>query len=236
MSNVSLTADHQGLEGTRRHPRIFEPGLMGRLPVAARASLIDISLGGAGVEASVPMLPSSSYRLRLHGGEQTVERAGRLIWRHDSASRSRAKIFRCGLAFDAQGGEGNGDLYDFINGHQPEQLETASRALAALGPERTATRFRLRNLSDITIETEIPYRVLTISLCGMLIAASVPLRADSKIMTMLELPKAEIRTAARVISCERGFDPPHCKVALEFVEMDLEDQQILGDYLQPLLH
>jgi hypothetical protein len=240
MSPISHTADlDAGDRITRRSPRVWEPGLRGRLPVAARAALVDISMGGAGVQASVPLLPSISYRVRLDGGQQSVERIGRLIWRRDdvrATSPSKARVFRCGLAFEAHGGkESNGDLYDFINGHQPEQLDEPS-SIVTLGPERTASRYRLGAVSDITLETEIPYRVMTISLSGMLIASTVPLRAQALIVTLLELPKAEIRTAARVVACERFDDPTHCKVALELCDMSPEDQRILGDYLQPLLN
>jgi c-di-GMP-binding flagellar brake protein YcgR len=234
----------QGTQGVRKFPRINEPGLRGRLPVAARADLIDISLGGAGVRAAVPLSSTGTYRLRLRGsasasGKQSIERLGRLVWRHTEGTSPSARLsapFRCGLSFDGPTGGGNGDLFEFIRDHGNERVTQSSAASsAAPGPERTATRYRLGALSLVTLETEIPYRVLTISLSGMLIGSAVPLRAEAKIFVVLELPKAEIRTAARVVSTELvdGYIS-ECHVGLEFVGMQDDDRRLLEDYLRPL--
>ena len=236
----------------RRYPRVYEPGLDGRLPRRIDAKLVDISLSGAGFETRVQLNSETHYRLVLGRPQsQVIERVGRLVWnRMSETNRSsdegeRAAVYRSGLHFEDSTPQTSSELLAFI-----ESSGALERAISAdyknreapvasydfedqLASERTATRYDLAHEEPLFLEAEYAFVVKSLSLGGVLIETVVASDVGQEVTLDLDLPRETVRLTGRVISVERqqGHTRPHFRMALEFVDVDEARRVALSRYL-----
>ena len=224
----------------RRFPRLYEPGLDGRLPRRIDARLVDISLSGAGFETRVQLNGETHYRLVLGDpSSQVVERVGRLIWNR-MAETNRTKngeqgaVYRSGLHFEDSSPQSSSELLAYIErcgalereiaaDHKDREVPVASYDFEDhLARERTATRYDLTNDEPLYLEAEYAFVVRSLSLGGVLIETVVSAEVGQTVSIDLDLPGETLRLDGRVVSVARrqGRTRPHFRMALEFVDLD----------------
>ncbi len=235
----------------RRFPRVYEPGLDGRLPRRIDAKLVDISLSGAGFETHVQLNGETHYRLVLGNPQsQMIQRVGRLVWnRMAETSRMSGNeefaVYRSGLHFEDSTPQTSSELLAFIertgalereisadykNREQPVASYDFEEQLAS---ERTATRYDLSQDEPLHLEAEYAFVVKSLSLSGVLIETVVASDVGQEVTLDLDLPRETVRLTGRVVSVERqqGRTRPHFRTALEFVDVGDTDRVALSRFL-----
>jgi c-di-GMP-binding flagellar brake protein YcgR len=200
------------------------------------ARLVDLSLGGAGVVTETPLSAARSYVLVFDDGSSRVERVARVVWnRVAEQSEGGKRTYRIGVAFDDASIGAVSELLEFIQRHEPaDETGTFQPGSETWTVTRTATRYRLRDVTSLRVQAEHAYEIRNLSLSGMLIETRVPLRPGMRVALVLELPDGEVRTVGRVVTATRspaGNGAPF-RAGVEFVELDELDRSRLEAFLQ----
>lgn len=214
---------------TRRHPRYAPRGLRGRMAFATQAKVVDLSLGGIGLETLDRLALRHVYSIDLDDdvrGER-LHLEGQAVW-HQVSSLVRTDdgqaipIYRSGLAFR-----------DDVTAAEKLRSYLETNAISARG-DREPPRYHIRNRAPLMLATECPFDIHTISLAGMLVDVELLPAPGSSVDLMVDLPGGELEVRARVVGV---FHPPReqpeirTKLALRFEDLPPPLAARLREYL-----
>ncbi len=218
------------MQERRRFQRVAVEGLSGRVFFSSEAKVLNLSLGGCAIEVDRSLKPRQPYTIKLRGKDgREIALRGTVVWcelRGSPPGVHRGDVvptYRAGLSFqDVLTDEKTSQLLQFIQAHSSGAAERLRGLRVRVRTERAALDYPHR------------YKVKRLSLSGMLIETTEPLRPEGHYPMELHLPqKGSIRFSGRVAHCN-AHSGGLFHVGVEFQELSQEHAAMLEEFLREL--
>ena len=213
----------------RKSRRRAVKGIKGSFLLSADARVLNMSVEGMALEARNPLKVGRDYSLKLAGAEQTIPLVGRVVWcslvrtLRDEEGEVQP-VYRAGVHFESALQGTAADLQSFI----------AQNAIVSL-EKRLFGRFRLQGEREASVEYEASFRVLELSLSGMLIETDQAPPVDTTHRMEIQFPEFRFVTEARIVRSERAESDSDTesrhRLGIEFLELDPEAEKPLAEFI-----
>lgn len=225
------------IQDKRRHKR-FRSDLMelsGKMILAHKVEIIDISLGGVALKADRRLNIGREYLLKLEEKGKTLDVRGivvrsELIGIEARDNGEQVSIYTAGLTFK----EGPiGKIADFIKAIEQGSTE----AVPVMVDRRLNVRFYITTPWEKTLSFPAQLKVKEISLTGMLIQTEQALDIESMIPMGLSLQDdKQVSFVGRVASCRMTEDmgQAHHEIGVEFKDLTDKDRTLLKTFMDYL--
>jgi hypothetical protein len=183
-----------------RAPRATCQNLDGRICFVTLANILNISLGGVGIETQDSLQVDHFYKIHIDGADLALE--SRAVWRRHAATRQDeagefVSIYRSGLQFDHPSVWNQRDsLQHFLEIHTD----------APIGVERAVPRFSMRSDTPRILQTNFRLDVQILSATGMVARCDSLPEANTPLNIVLTLPGEEVRVRARMVDVLEEWD------------------------------
>src|SRR5271169_5448071 len=175
------------MERMRRHKRygLDLIDVKGKMSLSERVEILDISLSGVFLKVDRRLNPGREYMINIHDNVKTLNVTGIIVRSELSGMESRdngksVPIYAAGMQFkDGSAAQ----IADFLKSVIQDQKETAP----LWGERRLNVRFQITDSHKNNLNYPVHFKVITISLCGMLIQTEQALEIESKIPMGLSL-------------------------------------------------
>lgn len=211
----------------RRYPRYEVDGLVGRLERRLSGRVLDVSLGGIAIETDAPLTLGHSYSLSLAREDRSARLHGTARWSRLVRTDGEGAVYRSGLQFEE------------VLGPRAEQLLPILEEGAAEPTLRDRLFGRLAPLegTELEIGSEHDFRVLKLSLAGMLLESDFLPRLNSELEIELPVNQRAVRTDVRVVTAQPLHQPSAAlwvELGVEFLGLDEAATEHLSRYLSGL--
>ena len=209
--------------------------LYGKMILAQKVEIIDISLGGVALKTGRRLNIGREYLLKLEWKGKTLDVWGvavrsELIGIEEGDSGKNVPIYTAGVMFkDAS----SNTIADFINSIEWDKKE----AVSVMVDKRLHVRFDITTPCEKTLSFPAQFKVQEISLSGILIQTEQALVIDSMIPMWLSLKTDKhISFIGRVASCRMIEDKgqAHFEIGLEFKDLTNKDMTLLNTFIDYL--
>jgi hypothetical protein len=215
----------------RRCKRYFVDGMHGNLLYSSDLEIINISIDGAAIETTKRLELNREYAFKIKYKDINLTLKGRVVWailisKEKKDSKISVPVYRAGVAFADTLSEKTNMLLDFIEENKIKIFE-----------DRIGTvRFKITNTDNIRIDLPHRYKVMKISLAGMLAETEYPLEIDSDHDIELFLNDNVVNIVGRIVNCEKlqAEKADIYNIGIEFMQMSDRDIKLLEDYLKTL--
>lgn len=225
----------------RRHRR-FSVDVMdikGNAVFASEIVINDISITGVSLITDRNLEMGKEYSLRILDNDLDLPIRGTVIWCMENESagaedeHSHLK-YAAGLQFSDLQQETISGLITFIGSHLLEKHKQVK--VHEMSGLRCNIRFHVDTKETAVLNIPETYRVIKLSLGGLLIESSHSLESDTRIHMGITLPgNTHLSFTGRVASCIVSPDrPSHFEVGIEFVEMPEPDRVSLKEFIRRL--
>jgi len=222
------------MDGLRRHKRygLDLIDVKGKMSLSERVEILDISLGGVFLKVDRRLNPGREYMINLHDKEKTLNVTGIIVRSELSGMESRdngksVPIYVAGMQFkDGSAAQ----VADFLKAVVQDQKETAP----LWGERRLNVRFQITDPHKNILFYPVHFKVITISLCGMLIQTDQALDIESKIPMGLSLNDGtSVNFNGRVVSCHTKEDKgqTYYLTGSEFIDLTDKDKTLLQRFI-----
>ena len=225
------------MQDKRRHKR-FRLGLMGingKMILADRVEIIDISLGGVALKTDRRLNVGKEYLIRLGDKGKSIEVKGIIVrcelsTIEERSNGARVSIYTAGMMFKDVSPD---TVADFLNSIEQDKKES----IPVMADRRLNVRFYITTPSERTLCFPAQFKVKEISLSGMLIQTEQALGIESMIPMGLSL-KADnpVNFIGRVASCRMTEDKgeAHYEIGVEFKDLTDTDRTSLKTFIDYL--
>jgi Tfp pilus assembly protein PilZ len=225
------------VQNTRRHKR-FRLDLMeieGKMILAHRVEIIDISLGGVALKTDRRLNVGKEYLIKLGTREKTINVKG-IIARcelskiEEKCDGEGVLIYTAGMMFKDVSSE---TIVDFMNSIERDKKES----VPGMADRRLNIRFYITTPEEKTLSFPEQFKVKELSLCGMLIQTEQALEIESMIPMMLSLQADKpVNFIGRVASCRMTEDKgqAYYGIGVEFGDLTDEDRMLLKTFIDYL--
>jgi hypothetical protein len=222
------------MQDKRRHKR-FRLDLVeinGKMILADKVEIIDISLGGVALKADRRLNIGKEYVIKLGDKGKHIDVKGvvvrsELIGIEERTNGERVSIYKAGLMFK----EGQADqIADFLNSIEQSKKEEVPVTV----DRRLAVRFHITTPREKILSFPAQFKVKVISLSGMLIQTEQPLEIESMIPMDLSLSADNpVNFVGRVASCQMTEDKGQgCyEIGMEFTDLTEKDRTLLKTFM-----
>jgi Tfp pilus assembly protein PilZ len=214
-------------EEHRKHARHEVRNMQGSILAATDVGVLNMSLGGAAIEANRRLEPGSEYTLRLTDGGEAIELNGVIVWTFvtwENAEKVKCHKCKAGMKFTNVLSDRASRLVDFISAHKEAEEVRLS-----------GVRLSIEALYNAVLKYPYSYSVEKISLGGVLIEGENALNPGEKVPMIISLEDRQVRFSGRVIHCEKAYvGGTKYDIGIEFVDMTAEDKEILRKFIQSL--
>jgi c-di-GMP-binding flagellar brake protein YcgR len=225
------------VQNTRRHKR-FRLDLMeieGKMILAHRVEIIDISLGGVALKTDRRLNVGKEYLIKLGTKGKSIDVKGIIARCELSKIEERADgegvlIYTAGMMFKDVSSE---TIIDFINSIQQDNKE----AVPGMVDRRLNVRFSIATPEEKTLSFPEQFKVKELSLCGMLIQTEQALEKESMIPMQLSLQADKpVDFIGRVASCLMTEDKGQTRygIGVEFKDLSDEVRMLLQTFIDYL--
>ena len=218
------------MDESRRHRRFRVEGMHGSVLLASGVKILNVSLGGAAVEASKRLNIGQQYTLKLHDGRSiavTCEVVWCIIARSEQDVQGRGvPVYQAGLRFTNVLTEKASELMEFLH-----QYKVADEARVA------GARFEMDPARQAVLTCPFHCVVRKLSLSGALIETDRSLDEDERLpMEVFLSENRPLRFFGQVRSIlEKEVEGEiFYEVGIEFVDMAEEARASLAEYLDTL--
>ena len=226
------------MQDKRQHKR-FRVDLVeinGKMSLADKVQILDISLGGVSLKADRRLNIGKEYLLRLQEKGKNLEVKGTVVRSELSGIEQRSdgngvSIFTAGMMFN----EGYADkLADFL---KPIEQTGKKGETSSVAERRLNVRFNITTPQEKILSYPLQFKVISISLGGMLIQTEQAVEINSKIPMELSLNAGTAVTfIGRAVSCamKEHTGQTSYDIGVEFTHLTDEDTTLLKtliDYL-----
>jgi hypothetical protein len=211
------------------------PKIHGKMVLARKVEIVDISVDGVALKADRRLDIGREYLIQLEYERNSVDVKGVVVRSSLSGSEKRGDadlvpIYTAGLMFKEGTTEKVAHFLKAINlGNKEEVPVTTDR--------RRNVRFRIITTGDAVLSFPIDYKVIKISLTGMLIHTDQALEKESLVPMELSIHEREAITfKGRVALCRPFYDigGTHYKIGVEFLHLRDEDREVLKSFIDYL--
>ncbi len=226
------------MQDKRRHKR-FRLDLIeinGKMSLADKVEIIDISLGGVALKADRRLNIGKEYLIKLGEKGKSIDVKGIVVRSELSGIEERANgervlIYKAGMKFK----DGSADkVADFLNSIKHSKKEQVS----AMVDRRFNIRFQITTPSEQTLSFPAQFKVKNISLSGMLIQTDQTLGIESMVPMGLSLSDdSHVNFNGRVASCRKTEDEgqAHYEIGVEFSDLTDKDKELLKAFIDYLV-
>ena len=225
------------MQDKRRHKRyrLDLVEISGKMSLADKVEIIDISLGGVALKADRRLIPGREYMLRLGEKGKSIDVKGIVVRstlseieeRVDGASVS---IYTAGMRFHEDSAK---KIADFLCSIKHDKKE----ALDVLADRRLNVRFRITTPGKETLSYPAQFKVQVISMSGLLIHTEHSLDVESIIPMGLSLNDNEVNFNGRVASCRSTVrnGQEQYEIGVEFLDLTERDKASLKTFIDYII-
>ncbi len=212
-----------------RSPTVEDPGLSGDLAFVTLAAVVDVGLGGLGLQTEEALRVGHSYTVDLESSN--LELTGKTVWNRQVGTfrQNNGRIvprYRAGLAFESE----------TITAHQEALQEyLILNAVSETASRRPSPRYHLRSDTPRVLHTRYPFTVDSISVSGMIVKVDQLPTPDAVLHLRLGLSDSEqLDLTARLSDVYQTYDNDRIdtRVALEFVNLYAGTRETLGNWVR----
>jgi Tfp pilus assembly protein PilZ len=221
----------------KRHYKRYRVDLVeinGKMSLADKVEIIDISLGGVALKADRRLNIGKEYMIKLQEKGKALEVRGTVVRAELTGIEQRAdgqgvSIFTVGMMFK----EGYTEkMADFL-----EPIEKTRIEAPAVTDRRLNVRFNIKTPEEKILSYPLQFKVKSISLGGMLIQTEQDLEIDSTIPMELSLNADDTikfigRVASRMQDEQRGYQ--NYDIGIEFTGLTDKDKTLLKAFVDYL--
>lgn len=221
----------------KRHYKRYRVDLVeinGKMSLADKVEIIDISLGGVALKADRRLNIGKEYMIKLQEKGKALEVRGTVVRAELTGIEQRAdgqgvSIFTVGMMFK----EGYTEkMADFL-----EPIEKTRIEAPAVTDRRLNVRFNIKTPEEKILSYPLQFKVKSISLGGMLIQTEQDLEIDSTIPMELSLNADDTikfigRVASRMQDEQRGHQ--NYDIGIEFTDLTDQDKTLLKAFVDYL--
>jgi len=215
----------------RVYKRYTVEGIHGNMLFATEVRVLNLSDGGAAIEADKRLNMGADYTLKLQNARTSVKLQGLVVWSNISHSRHTEKgdtvpIYHAGLQFTKMSEQQYEDLQKFLDKHKIAQ----KRRLSGL-------RFLIRGDHSAKVSYPFEYEVKTLSMGGMLIRSNQSFQERQTFdMEIFLDDHVSVNFAGRVTSCFEKLEDGNklFDVGIAFENVDDSGMINLEEYLKML--
>ncbi len=222
------------MQDRRRHKRVRLDltEINGKMVLADKVEIIDISLGGVALKADRRLNIGKEYVIKLGDKDKQIAVRGIVVRSElsgieEKTGGERVSVYTAGMMFK----EGQTDtIADFLN--SIEQINKDN--VPMMVDRRLSVRFHIVTPSEKILSFPAQFRVKEISLSGMLIQTEYALEIESMIPMDLSLSADSlVNFTGRVVSCRRKEDKGEQwhEIGVEFKNLTDEDRTLLKTFI-----
>jgi hypothetical protein len=218
------------MQHLRRHQRygLDLIDVKGKMSLSEKVEILDISLGGVALKVDRKLNPGREYMIKLQDRENTLNVMGRIVRSELSGTETRSDgesvtIYAASMQF--QDGS-TGRVADFLKSIVPDR----QKKVPVPGERRLNARAHNPEPQENILCFPANFRVLSISLSGMLIQSDQALEIESKVPMGLPLNNGTmINFTGRVVSCRPNEEKgqTYYDIGAEFIGLVGKDKVML---------
>ena len=222
------------MQEKRRNKRfkINAANIQGKMVLANKVDIVDISLDGVALQADRRLDIGRVYPIQLTYGGESINVKGVVVRSSLSGSKmiggkDSVPIYSAGLIFKESTTEKIALFLNAVELANTEELPTAN-------DRRRNIRFRIITHGNAVLSFPIHYKVIEISLAGMLIQTEKALEIESLVPMELSLHEGETSTfEGRIASCRKGdgTEGTRHEIGVEFLQIRDEDKKVLTSFI-----
>ena len=228
----------------RRYPRFIlkDIDIHGRILFASSVKIVNISVGGVLLKTDKQLSIGRSYMLRLEGKEKILTLPGIVVRSELVESRKDKKgeivpIYSSGMKFINISSGQVMEVADFIRDYIIDYQRQEPQDMFKINDLRLFVRFYINTPEQATVHFHDTYKVIKISLSGMLIESEHSLEVEDTLrMEMTVFEREQLEFTGRVVSCLKikEADTEKYEVAIEFIHMADKYWEVVRSFINTL--
>ena len=214
----------------RKHKRYSVDNVQGTVVLKSDARVVNMSVAGMTLETNHGLrmgrplsvtMGDSARAMRITG---TIVRCQMVGTRIVSAGEVEP-VFRAGLHLEGMLTDRAEELLGFMRDHARIEVE-----------RRVFGRFKLYEGQSVTVESEHPFQVVTLSLSGMRVESKRAPDPGGRVEVDLDLHGSVVHAGARVVAVDSApvaeNEPPAQLIDLEFAAMADSERSTLEEFIR----
>jgi len=215
----------------RRNKRYVVEGIEGNVLYTSDIEVLNLSIEGAAIETAKRLELNREYTFKIKYHDSFISVKGRVVWailvsKVDKNNGAVTPVYRAGIRFTDTLSEKAGMLLQFIEDNRIKKRENRFGGV----------RFNISSTEHMKVDLPHEYKVIKISLSGMLVETEYPLVIESHYNIELFINSHNLKIVGRVAySKEVLFDNAvKYEIGMEFFEISEDDERILQEFLDTL--
>jgi hypothetical protein len=215
----------------RRNKRHVVEGMEGNVLYTSDIEVLNLSIDGAAIETAKRLELNREYTFKLKYHDSFISLRGRVVWailvsKVDKNNGAVTPVYRAGIKFADTLSEKANMLLQFIEDNRIKKRENR------LG----GVRFNISSTEHMKVDLPHEYKVIKISLSGMLVETECPLVIESHYNIELFINDHNLKIVGRVAySREVVVDNAvNYEIGIEFFEISEDDERILQEFMDTL--
>lgn len=226
------------MDDERRHKRVSckDKNIHCRVQFSTDVNLLNISTSGGAIKLNKQLHIGKEYIINMKRGDNIISVKGTVVWEKLVASEKNKSgdlvpVYRAGIQFRNILTEEGQKIIDFIS----ENLVPAELK-ARLGGIRIDIS---GSESDVLINNNKNFKILKMSLSGMLLKTDVSLETGDTCWMELHLTdnRSPVHVVGKVVSSRQIGDDKHLhyETAMEIIKIGNDDRAVLARYIDALI-
>jgi hypothetical protein len=211
------------------------PKIHGKMVLAKKVDIVDISVDGVALKADRRLDIGREYPIQLEYEGKSINVKGVVVRSLLSGTEKRGgsdlvPIYTAGLIFKESTTEKVAHFLNAITLGNKEELPIKN-------DRRRNVRFRITTHGDAVLSFPIDYRVIKISMTGMLIQTDQALEKESMVPMELSIHERDAITFKGRVALCRHFDDTggrHYEIGVEFLHLRDEVRKVLQSFIDYL--
>ena len=215
----------------RRNKRHVVEGIEGNVLYTSDIEVLNLSIDGAAIETAKRLELNRTYTFKIKYHDSFISVRGCVVWailvsKVDKNNGAVTPVYRAGIRFTDTLSEKANMLLQFIEDTRIKKRENR------LG----GVRFNISSTEHMKVDLPHEYKVIKISLSGMLVETEFPLDIESHYNIELIINDRNLNIVGRVAYSKEivGDNIVKYDIGIEFFEISEDDERILQEFLDTL--
>ena len=215
----------------RRNKRHVVEGIEGNVLYTSDIEVLNLSIDGAAIETAKRLELNRTYTFKIKYHDSFISLRGCVVWailvsKVDKNTGAVTPVYRAGIRFTDTLSEKAGMLLQFIEDNRIKKRENRFGGV----------RFNISSTEHMKVDLPHEYKVIKISLSGMLVETEYPLVIESHYNIELFINSHNLKIVGRVVYSKEYVVDNAVKyeIGMEFFEISEDDERILQEFLDTL--
>jgi hypothetical protein len=215
----------------RRNKRHVVEGIEGNVLYTSDIEVLNLSIDGAAIETTKRLELNRTYTFKMKYHDSFISLKGCVVWamlvsKLDKNTGAVSPVYRAGIRFADTLSEKANMLLEFIEDNRIKKRENR------LG----GVRFNIFSKEHMKVDLPHEYKVIKISLSGMLVETEFSLVIESRYNIELFINNHNLKIVGRVVYSKEVVVDNAVKydIGIEFFEISEDDERILQEFLDTL--